>query len=300
MKNLIYLVILLCVPLTTFSQETDVKFKHILITNDDGIENIDILTAFAKSVKPLANRVSIVVSSHDRSGSSNYLSFGKHKSSYEVTTEYFDRDQNIGIYTLPGYPADCVLISLSGLFSNDRPDLVLSGINGGSNIGPAWFNSGTIGAVRTASVLGVPGIAFSGFDDDHENSFSKIPGWIVKFLKSGIVDTIDRNGYLTVAFPEIPLDKIKGIKVSERQISYGRPESIRFEKVFGDKLDQADGKTLWAYSPIGDLNSGKGKDDVYYLEEGYIIITAMSINENNQKLSEKLKSLESSIPKFNN
>ncbi len=300
MKNLVYITLLFLIPPATFSQQTTVKFNHILITNDDGIENIDILVALAKSVKPLTNRVSVVVSTQDRSGSSNYLTIGKHKSSYEVTTEYFDHDQNIGIYTMPGYPADCVLLSLSGLFASDRPDLVLSGINGGSNIGPSWFNSGTIGAIRTATILGVQGIAFSGFDDDNEMSFSVIPAWISKFLDSGIVDKIDPHSYVTVAFPDIPLDEIKGVKVSERRIAYGQPEVLQFKKVFGKNIDESDSKTLWAFSPDGNPNTGNAKDDVYYLEQGFIMLTAMTIDENDERLSEKLKAMELLLPKFNN
>ncbi len=299
MKKVTIVITLFLSTLSVFSQSTDLKFNHILITNDDGIENIDILMAFAKSVKPLTNRVSVVVSTQDRSGSSNYLTIGKHKSSYEVITKYVDHDKNIGVYTMLGYPSDCVLLSLSGLFADDRPDLVLSGINGGSNIGPSWFNSGTIGAVRTATILGVHGIAFSGFDDDNQQSFSLIPEWISKFLDSEIIDEVDPHSYLTVAFPDIPLDEIKGVKISERRIVYGQPESIQFKKVFGNGTNGSDGKTIWAFAPNGNPNTGNAKDDVHYLEQGFIIITAMTINENDKRLSEKLRSMELLIPKFN-
>lgn len=298
MKKPICITILFFATITLFSQQNNYRFNHILITNDDGIENIDILIALAKSVKPLANRVSIVVSTQDRSGSSNYLTFGKFKSSYEITTEYSDAEKNIGIYTMPAYPADCVLLGLSGLFPNNRPDLVLSGINGGPNIGPSWFNSGTIGAVRTSAILGVRGIAFSGFDDDNLKSFTILPEWIAKFLDSGIIEKIGLHSYLTVAFPEIPLDEIKGIKISERRISYDQPKAIQFKKVFGEKLSEPDSKTIWAFSPNGNPNTETAKDDVYYLQQGFIIISAMTINENNESLFEKLKSNELLIPKF--
>ncbi len=296
MKNFTCILLLLLTTHLIYSQQA--KFNHVLITNDDGIENIEILIALAKGVKPLANRVSVVVSTQDRSGSSNYITFGKHKSSYEITTDYFDPDQNIGIYTMPGFPSDCVLLGLSGLFPDDRPDFVLSGINGGSNIGPSWFASGTIGAIRTATVLGVPGIAFSGFDDDNEESFGTIPNWISKFLQSEVIKEIGPHSYLTVAFPEIPLENIKGVKVCERRISYGQPNAIHFEKVYGSSTEDSDSKTIWAFSPNGDPDTGVDKDDVYYLEQGFIVISAMTINENDKALSEKLRSMESSIPKF--
>ena len=115
------------------------KFNHILITNDDGKEDSDRLLALAMSVKDVANRVSIIVSDFDRSGTSNRTAYGKYQSTFEVTCTYVDKENNITGYTIPDYPADCVALGLSGFFGENRPDLVLSGINGGANIGSSWF-----------------------------------------------------------------------------------------------------------------------------------------------------------------
>lgn len=299
MKNILFSIIFFFSVCTFFAQESHHKFNHILITNDDGIKNIDRLVALARSLKPLTDRVSILVSQHNRSGSSNFESFGWDKRSYEVKTEYFNNKYNVGVYTIPDYPADCVFLGLSGLFQNDRPDLVISGINNSPNEGPSWFGSGTIGAVRTAAILGVPGIAFSGFNEDNEKSFSLIPKWIGKFLNSGIVEKMGKNSYLTVAFPEISLDEIKGIKIANRQIGYGHPKAIQFKKIFGDSLNTPEAKTIWVYSPILSPYAENAKDDMYYLKQGYIVITPMTVNENNEVLSKKLQSKELSIPKFN-
>lgn len=257
------------------------------------------MVALARSVKPLANRVSILVSSKNRSASSNYLAFGEHKSSYEIKTEYYDSKNNVGVYTIPDYPADCVLLGLSGLFKNDRPDLVLSGINGGSNIGPSWFGSGSIGAARTAAFLGVPAIAFSGFDDDNKESFKLIPQWIAQFLDSDIVEKIGSKSYLTVAFPEIPLSEIKGVKTAKRRVSYGKPKAIQFKKIFGDSLNVADNETIWAFSPTENPNTGTPNDDVSYLKQGFIVISAMTMDENDENVLEKLRPLKTSISEFN-
>jgi 5'-nucleotidase len=190
MKNMIsILVILICFQLTLAQEK--VRFKHILITNDDGIEDAKKLLALAISVKNVADRVSIVVSSYDRSGTSNQTAIGKYQSTLEVTCKYQDKNNNIAGYTIQGNPADNILLGLSGFFSDDKPDLVLSGINGGSNIGPDWFGSGTIGAVRMAAFLGVKGIALSGFDDDDKRSFELIPQWIARFISSGILGEIE-------------------------------------------------------------------------------------------------------------
>lgn len=100
MKKTSCIILLLFSTLSIFAQQNHFRFNHILITNDDGIKNIDILVALAKSVKPLAKKVSIVVSTQNRSGSSNNVAFGEHKHSYEVRTEYFKSEHNVGVYTI--------------------------------------------------------------------------------------------------------------------------------------------------------------------------------------------------------
>ncbi len=272
------------------------RFSHILITNDDGIEDADRLIALAKAVSKSAERVSVIVSSSDQSGTSNYSALGKGKVILEITNEYVDQENNITIYTLPDNPADCVLIGLGGLFDGDRPDLVLSGINGGSNIGKGWFGSGTIGAVRTAAFLGVKGVAFSGFDDDVKESYIVIPDWINRFIASGILEMMENGDYLTVGFPQISLDKIKGIKITERKVSFDNPASINFVKIYGDEPSLKESKTFWLLDKY-ESSKGKGLDESA-LEEGYIVITAMTVNENNSFLMERLDTVKNMIPAF--
>ena len=124
MKKII--ILLLLIPLLSSNGKT--MFKHILITNDDGIEDSKRLIALAKNVLEVADRVSIVVSEFDRSGTSNYSTYGKYKSVFEVTCQYYDENTKLGVYTIPGNPADCIMLGLSGFMGGITPDLVLSGI----------------------------------------------------------------------------------------------------------------------------------------------------------------------------
>ncbi len=295
-KSISILAFLICFQLTQAQEK--VRFKHILITNDDGIEDADRLLALAKSVKNVAGRVSIVVSAWDRSGTSNHTTFGKYRSTLEVTCKYHDKENNIVAYIIPGNPGDNILLGLNGLFPDDRPDLVLSGINGGPNIGPGWFGSGTVGAVRTAAFLGVKGIALSGFDDDDERSFELIPQWITRFISSGILDEIDRNSYLTIGFPEVSLDDIKGVKIAERRISYNNPELINFVKIYGENPHALENMTVWAIGESEAVNNDTSIYDDTYLEEGYIVITPMSIDENNSSLINAFEKKKDHIPDF--
>lgn len=291
-----FIYILIAIQIST--AQSTYKYNHILITNDDGVEDTDRLLALAKNVKKIAKRVSIVVSSFDRSGTSNHTTFGKHQSTLEVTCKYLDKKNNIAAYTIPGNPADCVLIGLNGLFPNDKPDLVLSGINGGANIGPGWFGSGTIGAIRASAFLGVKGIALSGFDKDDKRSFKVIPKWITKFISSKLIDEIDKNSYLTIGFPDVPLEKIKGVKVAKRRVSFDNPNAVTFYKVVGKNPHKPENKTVWSIKYTGNVNDYSILSDDTYLKEGYIIITPMSINENNDNLKKVFQKKAKLIPKF--
>lgn len=274
------------------------KYNHILITNDDGIEDVDKLLALAKSVKRVAEKVSIVVSEFDRSGTSNHTTYGKYKSTLEVTCRYLNEKKDIAIYTIPGNPADCVLLGLNGLFPNDKPDLVLSGINGGANIGPGWFGSGTIGAIRASAFLGVKGIALSGFDDDDKRSFKVVPEWVTKFISSELIKEIDKNSYLTIGFPDVPLEKIKGVKIAQRKVSFNNPNAIRFHKVVGKDPHEPENKTIWSIKSVDEINNKSIKLDDTYLKEGYIVITPMSVDENNMTLRNTFQKKAKLIPEF--
>ena len=295
-KNTLLFVLMVCLCVNLARGGT--RFNHILITNDDGIEDADRLLALAKAVKGVAKRVSIIVSAFDRSGTSNHMLYGKHQRSLEVTCRYRDEANGITAYTLPLNPADCVLVGLAGFFGEDRPDLVLSGINSGPNIGPDWFGSGTIGAARTAAFMGVKAVAFSGFDDDNDASFTVIPNWIRDLISSGILDEIDRHGYLTVGLPRRPLEKIKGVRMAARRISYDKPGAIGLKKIFGEDRHSRENRTIWVLDFTGDPADRSVKMDDDLLREGYIVITPMTVDENNPPSLRRIETKSGLIPGF--
>ena len=279
MKKYLALIIVLFTFNSLLSQT---KFSHILITNDDGIEDSKRLIALAKSVSLVADRVTIIVSEFDRSGTSNYSTYGKYNSTFELTCQYNNDENNIEVYTTPGNPADCVLL----------------GLGGGPNIGPNWFGSGTIGAARTAAYFGVKAIAFSGFDDDNEKSFTVLPEWITAFVSSGILAELQRGDYLTVGFPKIPLDEIKGIKLVERRVMFDYPEIFEMKRIYGEEPNIVDSKTIWTPEMKGNPFGQENKLDNDHLDEGYVVITPMSINENDHKTLENLKKKSELLPKI--
>ena len=123
----------------------------ILITNDDGIDayGLGLLENLAKTI---TNDIITVVPMNNRSGTSQAISLHK---------EIYLSNVSTNRYICSGNPADCVMLALNLLFADNPPDLVLSGINHGMNASDDVGYSGTIGAAREASIVGIKAIAFS-------------------------------------------------------------------------------------------------------------------------------------------
>lgn len=176
---------------------------NILISNDDGI--------FSEGLLALANvlnkkhNVYIYVPDGNRSGFSRSLSFHKDIVVKKVEKEGFNE-----VYTISGTPGDAVKMALTYFLSDVKIDLVVSGINLGSNLGNDIFYSGTVNACFEANECGYPAIAISNIA---QNSFN-FDG-IVEFLDKNfenLVKIADKSYTLNVNFPNLPYEKIKGVK----------------------------------------------------------------------------------------
>ena len=135
--------------------------------------------------------------------------------------------------------------------------------------------------------------------EDIFDRIKKIPEWVKDFISSGILSELESKTYLTVGFPEIPFNEIKGVRISERRVVFDNPGVFSMKKIWGEDVNKADSKTIWTPEIKGNpIDAGKKLDDSY-LEAGYIVITPMTIDENNTALLEALKSKNDIIPNFN-
>jgi 5'-nucleotidase len=136
---------------------------RILLTNDDGVSSVGI-TLLAKSLKSSGHQVFILAPDSDRSGVSHAVSF--------IHTPCKISKLEEKTWACSGTPVDCVSLALLGVipeFSDRRPDLVISGINRGANLGTDIVYSGTASAARQASLIGIPAIALSLVEGDRWN-----------------------------------------------------------------------------------------------------------------------------------
>jgi len=187
----------------------------ILLTNDDGIE-AEGLKTLEKVLGELA-RIVVVAPDRERSGISHGLTI---HNSLKVKEHGEDR------YSLDGTPADCVIYAMRHLFSV-FPDLVVSGINHGANLGDDIMYSGTVAAAREASRHGIPSIAVSQAYDDGPMNF-KGAGAVTRDMVAALLQKgLTGEFCLNVNFP---VRKIRGTKITRQGCSQNIPHFNSLDK----------------------------------------------------------------------
>jgi 5'-nucleotidase len=266
-------------------EKVDIWPRTVLITNDDGINDTKLIE-LARAFAPVAQTY-VVAPLEDRSGSTHMLSFNS-KGKLEVKS--FSLGEGIRAFGVDGYPADCVILALAGIMRGNPPDIIISGINGGPNLGKDWIWSGTIGAARIGAYLGLPAIAVSGLDDDVPGAVKAATQWVVRLAKSDIVRELKPPQYLTVSIPRVPPNEIKGIRVAERAGLLARG--------FFDKTPNKNSLALqegWEYK-TETTNLIPPTSDVALYNSGYIVIVPMKADEHDYELLSRLKGSSEIFP----
>ena len=220
---------------------------RILITNDDGIHapGLKILENIAKT---LTDDIYVVAPATDQSGVSHSLSLNDPLRLRTISDRH---------HALKGTPTDCVIFALKHLLKDTPPDLVLSGVNSGTNIAEDVIYSGTIAAAMEGTLLGVPSIALSqgygaaGRDNMHWDCAQfHAPGIIRKILANGIPKDIVIN----LNFPNCPAADTQGIAITVQ----GRRDA-QFLKID----ERADGRGIayyWIAFTRSPQTPGQGTD----------------------------------------
>ncbi len=218
---------------------------HILVSNDDGY-SAEGIRALAREMKRFG-RVTVVAPEHNHSGASNSLTLNK-PLSVTQTEE--------GVFVVSGTPSDCVHLALTGLL-DEKPDLVVSGINCGANMGDDTMYSGTVAAAVEGYIFGIDSLAFSQIDRGwgELESAAKMAGLIVgRFLERKEKD--GANVLLNVNIPNMPFEALQGVKSTrlgrrhqaERMIDQVNPRGlpIYWLGAAGKPRDASPGTDFWA------------------------------------------------------
>lgn len=183
------------------------KRPFLLITNDDGI--------FAPGIKHLWEAVrsfadlAIVAPHSEKSGSGLSITWTR-----PLLIQKISWEDGTPAWSVNGTPADCVKMALSMILEK-KPDLVVSGVNRGSNAGRTVLYSGTIGGIIEGVMKGIPGIAFS-FSDFEAPSVDVTQKYIIALIQDALKHPLPTGSFLNVNFPLKAQEGIKGIKLSRQ------------------------------------------------------------------------------------
>lgn len=177
--------------------------ERVLLTNDDGYgaPGLEILKKIAGEI---AREVWVVAPASDQSGVSHSVSL---HDPLRVS------QKSVHDYTVTGTPADCVVMGVKHLMSGRRPDLVLSGINSGANLGVETLFSGTVGGAMTGMLLDIPSIALSQcYSDPQSLPWEVSEHHAAAVIRKLIAHKTGSRVCLNVNFPDCAPDSVKGLK----------------------------------------------------------------------------------------
>lgn len=250
----------------------DLAGARILVTNDDGVDarGIDVLERLARS---LSDDVWTVAPMQEQSGAGHSLTLRRPLRMRKLEERR---------YSVDGTPTDSVLMAVGHLLKEHKPDLVLSGINRGGNLGEDLTYSGTVAAAMEATLLGVPAIALSQVYESGGH-----PDWAVaEHHAAPIVRSLAESGWpdgvlININFPAGPLDSVKGSRV----VSLGR-------RKIGDNLEERHdprGVPYYWIGPMRDESPNRPDTDLAAVLDGYVAVTPVHLDLTDRPTIDMLK-----------
>lgn len=228
---------------------------RILISNDDGIfaEGINTL---AKELSQLAD-VIVVAPDRNRSGASNSLTLD-----YPLRI----RQEAENRISVQGTPTDCVHFALNE-WLDERPDIVVAGINHGANLGDDVLYSGTVAAATEGHFLGVPAIAVSLVGNTHFITAAKVVKQVIEQLSK---QPLPSNNILNINVPDVPFEQLKAWQVTRLGARHRAENMI--------KEHDPRGQPLYWLGPPGQCQDAGIGTDFYAIEQGAVSITPLQVD----------------------
>lgn len=247
---------------------------NILLTNDDGIYAQG-LTALYTELKGDFD-VSIVAPESEMSAVGHAITL-----SSPLRVREINRNGSFFGYGVTGTPADCVKIAVQELLKTP-PDIILSGINLGANVGVNVIYSGTVSAATEGAFLGVRSAAIS-LDTRMDPDFTFAASFSRKIIKFIMENEISNSTALNVNVPAVPADRIKGVVITRQGIG-------RFKERYERRIDPRGNVYYWLTGETR-LEEEKEGSDARALSEGMIAITPITYDLTAMEEIERLRGL---------
>ncbi len=247
--------------------------KLILVTNDDGVN--------AKGLESLAEvalefgRVVVAAPSEAMSGMSHAITIKTPLRVREIPSK-----DKLKKYSIMGTPVDSVKLAFNSLMER-RPDLVLSGINHGSNASSSVVYSGTMAAAMEGCVNLIPSAGFSLLDYDPDADFSYAKEVVRKVIYNILNKGLEPGVCLNVNIPAIPKEEINGIKICRQARGYWKEE-------FDKRTDPHNGEYYWLTGSFFNDEPDSPDTDESALRNGYVSIVPIKVDLTAHKSIEDL------------
>ncbi|HJP03699.1 MAG: 5'/3'-nucleotidase SurE [Chromatiales bacterium] len=229
----------------------------ILLSNDDGY-HADGLAALAAATSEFADII-IVAPDRNQSGASHSLTLDAPLRAEQISEKS---------YYVNGTPTDCVHLAITGLLDVE-PDMVIAGINHGSNLGDDVLYSGTVAAAIEGRFLGLPAIAVSlcAEDPDHFATAAKA---VCKLLGRLTLKPLSTDTILNVNVPDLPWEEVKGFAATRLGFRH-RSESVV-------KTTDPKGQPIYWVGPAGHGQDAGTGTDFHAVEQGFVSVTPLQID----------------------
>lgn len=229
----------------------------ILVSNDDGVNAVGIKVLS----DALSEHYEVMTVGPDRncSGASNSLTLTN-----PLRTDKLDN----GYIAVSGTPTDCVHLAIREFYQQE-PDMVVSGINAGANLGDDTLYSGTVAAAMEGRFLGLPAIAVSLVGSELKH-YETAAVYTIKLVKALLKTPIASDQILNINVPDIPVEDVKGIKVTRLGSRHKAEGMVRTQ-------DPAGREIFWLGPPGEKEDAGEGTD-FHAVVNGYVSVTPLTVD----------------------
>lgn len=230
---------------------------RILISNDDGVYASGI-TTLAAALSKIA-RIEVFAPDRNRSGASNSLT---------LTAPLQVKKLPNGFVSVEGTPTDCVHVAITGLLET-QPDMVISGINAGANLGDDVWYSGTVAAAMEGRFLGLPAIAIS-LAGEHASYYDTAAQVACQLVQHLLKERLPAGTILNVNVPDLPFEKLQGYEVTRLGTRHCAEPTIK-------QIDPRGHEVYWVGPAGAEQDAGVGTD-FYAIKAGKVSITPLQID----------------------
>jgi 5'-nucleotidase len=261
------------------------KKLHILVTNDDGIhaEGIQYLcqTLFNQKCN---YHLSIIAPDRERSAVGHAITMHQ---PLRVEKLSFIHNRELSGWAVNGTPSDCVKLAIEAIL-DDKPDLVISGINRGSNLGTDVLYSGTVSAAVEGLIMGIPSVAISLTDRGEEKDYRYAARFICRLVPSLLNSSIKASTLININVP-VNTDAVKGVRIT----SLG---TRRYKNIFDKRIDPRGSIYYWLAGELVEDDPENADSDTRAIRENYISITPVHFSLTDRQAMPDLETMLNKIP----